>query len=56
MQSALEAQRRQDGPPGVILVGHRRSKQGHKAVPEELIDRALVAVDCVKHQLKKVTQ
>ena len=38
--------------PRVVLVGDRRAEQRHDAVAEELVDRALVAVDLGQHQLE----
>ena len=41
-----------DGALSVILVRDGRAEEGHDAVAEELVDRALVAVDLVQHQLE----
>ena len=37
---------------GVILVRDGRPEEGHDAVAEELVDRALVLVDLGQHQLE----
>ena len=37
------------GAHGVIFVGHRRTKQGHNAIAQDLIHRALKAVHGVHH-------
>ena len=41
-----------DGAGGVVLVADGRAEQRHEAVPEELVDCALVAVDLRQHQLE----
>jgi hypothetical protein len=40
-----------DGALGVVLVGDGRAEQRHDAVAEELVDRALEAVNLGEHQL-----
>jgi hypothetical protein len=40
----LNAERRQTGAQRVIFQCHRRAKDGHDAVPGELVDRAAVAL------------
>ena len=44
----LDLQRRLDRTPGVVLERYRRAEEGHNAIPEELIDSALVAVHRVQ--------
>jgi hypothetical protein len=44
-EGALDRQGGEDGAAGVVLVSQRGAELGHEAVPEELVDRALVAVD-----------
>src|SRR6266850_8531502 len=41
-----------DGALGMILVRNWRTKEGHEAVAQELIDGALVPVDLLEHQRK----
>ncbi len=59
---AAVAQRTPDGdrrghrPPRVVLVGQRRAEQRHEAVAEELVDRALVAVDLAHRQLEEAVE
>jgi len=55
-QELLQAESREHGPPRVVLVGDRRSEQGHEAVPEELVDGPLIAVDLAQGQLKEPVQ
>ena len=43
--SLLDRERRTQGALGVIFVGDGRAEQRHDAVAQELVDRALVAVD-----------
>ena len=40
----------------MILMGNGRSKQRHKAITEQLIHSAFIAVDFVHCQLEKTTQ
>ena len=40
------------GAHGMILMGQRGAKQGHNAVAQHLIDRALIAVDGVHHAVQ----
>jgi hypothetical protein len=42
-----------DRSKGVILEGHGRSEQSHQPIPEELIDRPLVALDGLGHELER---
>ena len=46
----LQGQGRIAGAQGVVLVGNGRAKQGHNAIAEHLIDRALEAVHGLHHQ------
>ncbi len=43
--SLLDRERGKRGAACVVLVGDRGAEEGHEAVAEELVDRALVAVD-----------
>ena len=43
-----------DGAPRVILVGDGRPEERHDAVAEELVHRALVAVDLGEHEIEGV--
>ena len=49
-----DRQRRLDRARGMILEGHRGPEQGHQAVTEELVHRALVAVHRLGHQPERV--
>ena len=40
------------GPHGVILMGNGRAKQGHDAIAQHLVHRALIAVHGVHHALQ----
>jgi hypothetical protein len=48
----LHPKRRVARPHGVVLVGQRRPEQRHDPVAHHLVDRALVAVDGLHHQLE----
>ena len=50
--SSLHRQRRVTGPHGVVFVGHWRPEQGHDAVAQYLVDRALVAMHGVHHAVQ----
>ncbi len=47
----VHAERRVGGAHRVVLVGKRRAEDGHDAVAEHLVDRALVAMDRLHHRL-----
>jgi hypothetical protein len=44
IQSALQPEGGHDGSPGVVLVGHGRAEECHKAITKKLIDRAFIKV------------
>jgi hypothetical protein len=48
----LHAERAEAGADGVVFVGHRRTEERHDPVTHDLVDGALVAVDCLHHQLE----
>jgi hypothetical protein len=50
--SGLHRQRRVTGPHGVVFVGHWRPEQGHDAVTQYLVDRALIAMHGVHHAVQ----
>ena len=52
LQVAVDLERGVKRAGRVILVGDRRAEQRHDAVPEKLIDRALVAVNRVQDHLE----
>ena len=52
VESTPDPQRGVDRALSVVLVGDGGAEQRHDAVAEELVDRALVAVDLVQHQLE----
>ncbi|TMK42611.1 MAG: hypothetical protein E6G56_00740 [Actinobacteria bacterium] len=50
---------RQGGPHralGVVLVGHRRSEDGHHVVADVLVDRASIALDLLAQSLQRAVQ
>ena len=47
----LHGQRRIAGAQGVVFVGNGGAKQGHNAIAEHLIHRALEAVHGVHHEV-----
>ena len=53
LEGALDAERGVDGPLRMVLVGDRRAEERHDAVTEELVHRALVAVDLGQHELER---
>ena len=55
-QTLVQCQRRQDPTPGVILERQRRAKQGHKAIAQELVNRAAVAVHRVQGEFEEALQ
>ena len=56
LHRALNAERSQDRPVCMIFAGERRAEERHEAIAEELVDRALVAVDFIEAELKKSFQ
>ena len=52
----LDAERGQDGAACMVLVGHRCAEQSHEAVAEELVDRALVAMDFGESEVEEPVQ
>ena len=53
-EAAAQSQGDQDSAAGVVFMGQRGTKQGHKAITEKLIDRALIAVHLVQRQGKNL--
>ncbi len=47
----MHPQRRIAGPDGVILMSDGRAEEGHNAVTQHLVHRALVVVDGFHHPL-----
>ena len=45
LEPALDPERREGGPPGVVLVRDRGAEQGHETVAHELADPAAVPLD-----------
>ena len=45
LHAVLDAQRRDAGAPGMVLEQRRRAPEGHHAVADELVDRAVLLVD-----------
>jgi hypothetical protein len=54
VQPPLDAERGVGGPLGMLFVRDRGAEERHDAVAEELVHRALVAVDLVQHQLERL--
>ena len=52
IHAALDAQRRDAGAPGMVLEQRRRAPEGHHAVADELVDRAVLLVDGLGDQLE----
>src|SRR5262249_30000731 len=52
-ENAVDGERREDGTARMILVRKGCPEQGHEPVSEELVDRALVAVDLCQRKLKE---
>jgi hypothetical protein len=52
LQGCPNPQRRMDCALRVVLVGNRRPEEGHDPIAEELVHRALVAVNFGQHHLK----
>ena len=42
--------------PRVVLVSEGRAEQGHESIPEELVDRAFIAVHLGERQLEESVQ
>jgi hypothetical protein len=55
-EAALDPEGREHAAPGVVLVGHGCPEEGHEAIAEELIDRALVAMDLAERKLEETVQ
>ncbi len=53
---ALNVQRGQHGPAGMVLTGHRRAEERHEAVAEELIHRPAVAMNLGEGQLEEALE
>jgi hypothetical protein len=51
-QSGLHGQGRITGPYGVVFMSHRSAEEGHDAVAQDLVHRALKAVHRVHHVLE----
>ena len=52
LHGRLHGQRRIAGPRGVVLMRHRRPKQGHNAIAQHLVHGAFVAVHGLHHQVQ----
>ena len=50
----LHVERGADGHFGVVFLGDGRAKDGHDAIPDELIDHALKLIDAARHQPGKL--
>ena len=55
-QTLVQRQCRQDPTPGVILECQRRTKQGHKAIAQELINSPAVAVHRLQREFEEALQ
>jgi hypothetical protein len=56
LETPLQPAGRQHGPLGMILVGHRRTKQCYKPIAKGLCDCTLIVVDLGQSQLGEVLQ
>jgi hypothetical protein len=56
VQPALQLDRCQHRPSGMILIRNWRTKQRHEPIAQELIDRALIPVHFGQGQFKKSVQ
>jgi hypothetical protein len=56
MQASPDAHGSQYSPPGMVLMGNGRAEQGHDAVPQELIDRALIVVHFAQDKREELVE